>query len=236
MTMSEETRVDRRDLLHRIALTGGALLLPGSRPAPRAKAEPEEEVSPAEDLMREHGVLNRVLLVYEECQRRLSTRRPDFPSRLLADGARIIRNFVEDYHEKLEEEHLFPRFEKAGVQTALVEVLRRQHRAGRILTDELLHLANGMEIRSTDGQKRLSANVAAFIRMYRPHEAREDTVLFPAFRGIVSPHEYASLGEDFERKEHQLFGKSGFEGMVERVATIEKELGIYDLAKFTPAG
>jgi hypothetical protein len=72
--------------------------------------------------------------------------------------------------------------------------------------------------------------------MYRPHEAREDTVLFPAFRGIVSAHEYASLGEDFEKKEHQLFGKEGFEGIVEKVATIEKELGIYDLAKFTPAG
>ena len=81
--MSEETSVDRRDLLHRIALTGGALLLPGSRPAPRAKAEPEEEVSPAEDLMREHGVLNRILLVYEECVRRLSARRPDFAPRLL---------------------------------------------------------------------------------------------------------------------------------------------------------
>jgi hemerythrin-like domain-containing protein len=235
--MSKETSVDRRDLLHRIALTGGALLLPGSRPAPHKTDEPEEEeVSPAEDLMREHGVLNRILLVYEECVRRLSTRRPDFPSRLLADGARIIRNFVEDYHERLEEDHLFPRFEKARVQTDLVAILRRQHRAGRILTDELLHLADGMGFRSPDGQKRLSANVAAFIRMYRPHEAREDTVLFPAFRGIVSAHEYASLGEDFERKEHQLFGKAGFEGIVENVAAIEKELGIYDLATFTPAG
>ena len=146
------------------------------------------------------------------------------------------RNFVEDYHEKLEEDHLFPRFEKAGVQTDLVEILRRQHRAGRTLTDELLHLANGAGIRNSDGGKRLSANITGFIRMYRPHEAREDTVLFPAFRGIVSAHEYASLGEDFERKEHQLFGKVGFEGIVEKVATIEKELGIYDLAKFTPAG
>jgi hypothetical protein len=72
--------------------------------------------------------------------------------------------------------------------------------------------------------------------MYRPHEAREDTVLFPALRRVVSAHEYASLGEDFERKEHELFGKEGFEGIVEKVARIEKELGIYDLEKFTPAG
>ena len=56
-----------------------------------------------------------------------------------------------------------------------------------------------------------------------------------AFRGIVSKHEYASLGEDFEKKEHELFGKEGFEGIVAKVAAIEKELGIYDLVKFTPS-
>jgi len=28
------------------------------------KKEKEEEVSPAEDLMREHGILKRVLLIY----------------------------------------------------------------------------------------------------------------------------------------------------------------------------
>ena len=73
-----------------------------------------------------------------------------------------------------------------------------------------------------------------FIRMYNPHEAREDTVLFPAFRGIVSAHEFGSLGDDFEKKEDELFGDDGFGKMVEKVAEIEKKLGIYDLAQFTP--
>jgi hypothetical protein len=70
--------------------------------------------------------------------------------------------------------------------------------------------------------------------MYNPHEAREDTVLFPGLRKIVSSHEYGSLGEDFEKKEHELFGDDGFEKMVNRVAGIEKSLGIYELAQFTP--
>jgi hemerythrin-like domain-containing protein len=236
--MSEVPRVDRRDLFHRIGLTAGAFVLPVTRPKPRATDTEGsgEEVAPAEDLMREHGVLNRVLLVYEECLRRLSTEKPDFSPRPLADGARIVRSFIEDYHEKLEEDHLFPRFEKAGQLVDLVKVLREQHRAGRVLTDEMLHLANEAGIRSTAGRDRLRAIVTRFIRMYRPHEAREDTVLFPLLHRIVSAHEYASLGEDFERKEHQLFGKAGFEGIVEKVAAIEKQLGIYDLAKFTPVG
>jgi hemerythrin-like domain-containing protein len=70
--------------------------------------------------------------------------------------------------------------------------------------------------------------------MYNPHEAREDTVLFPAFRKIVSLHEFDSLGEDFEKKENELFGQDGFEKVVELVAGIEKRFGIYELAQFTP--
>src|SRR5438552_14953367 len=64
--------------------------------------EKETEVGPPEDLMREHGVLKRVLLVYGEVLRRIDSKQ-DFPPETLADAARIIRNFVEDYHEKLEE-------------------------------------------------------------------------------------------------------------------------------------
>ena len=51
---------------------------------------------------------------------------------------------------------------------------------------------------------------------------------------IVSENEYDSLGEEFENNEHKMFGKDGFETMVNKVAAIEKSLGIYELAQFTP--
>ena len=41
-------------------------------------------------------------------------------------------------------------------------------------------------------------------------------------------------GEELDKKEHQLFGEDGLEIMVDRVASIEKTLGIYELAQFTP--
>ena len=40
-------------------------------------AQPDEDVSAVEDLMREHGVLRRILLVYEECLRRIETKTKD---------------------------------------------------------------------------------------------------------------------------------------------------------------
>jgi len=196
-------------------------------------ADEGEEVSPAEDLMREHGVLKRVLLVYGEAIRRIDARE-ELPPDAVADGATIIRTFIEDYHEKLEEDYLFPRFEKAGRLTDLTAVLRAQHQAGRRLTDRVRQLSTLQALRSPESARTLRDRLQAFTRMYEPHEAREDTVLFPAFRTIVSTQEYGALGEDFEKREHQLFGEDGFERMVDRVAAIEKRLGIYELGQFTP--
>jgi hemerythrin-like domain-containing protein len=193
----------------------------------------EEEVSPAEDLMREHGVLKRVLLVYGEAIRRIEVNE-DLPPETVMDSAKIIRNFVEDYHEKLEEDFLFPRFKKAGKLVDLVDVLLEQHQGGRKVTDITIQFATNRALKNSDDRRKLADSLRRFIRMYNPHEAREDTILFPEFRKIVSKNEYDSLGEDFEKKEHELFGEDGFEKMVDKVAGIEKKLGIYDLAQFTP--
>ncbi len=234
--MPEELDPTRRRFLNVAAAGGAAVLISGVSGTASArgdKDEREEDVSPAEDLMREHGLLNRVLLIYGEALRRIDAKE-DLPPEPLADSARIIRTFIEDYHEKLEEDFLFPRFRKANKLTDLVAVLLQQHKAGRQLTETTLRLSTAPTLKSPDGRAQLADSLRRFVRMYRPHEAREDTVLFPAFRGIVSPNEYDSLGESFEKKEHELFGEDGFEKMVDRVAGIEKSLGIYDLAQFTP--
>jgi hemerythrin-like domain-containing protein len=191
----------------------------------------DEGVGPGEDLMREHGVLNRILLVYEEGIRRIRKGAPA-PTQELRAGASLIKKFLEDYHERLEEEHLFPRFERAGKLVDLVSVLRAQHLAGRRLTASILAAAPAG---AGKGASELADRLGQFVRMYRPHEAREDTVLFPAFRDLVTRQEYERLGDEFEGREDQVLGSHGFERVVDEVSSIEKTLGIYDLASFTPA-
>ena len=232
-------RTERRDFLVGTASAGIALMGTAAHaentqrtPSPPNKKD-ESGVAPPEDLMREHGALNRILLLYEEGIRRLDTRRP-FPIETLASAAEIVRRFIEQYHEKLEEDHLFPRFEKAGKLVDLVATLRRQHQAGRSLTETVLAQANTTSIQSASGRRKLTEALGLFIRMYRPHEAREDTVLFPTIRTIVPPKELDALGEQFEEKEHELFGKAGFEGVVSQVAKLEQTLDIYSLEQFTP--
>src|SRR6184192_2836467 len=183
--------------------------------------------------MREHGVLKRILLVYGEALRRMDANE-DLSPEPLAGSAKIIREFAEDYHEKLEENFLFPRFKKAGKLVDLVDVLLQQHQGRRKVTDITMQFATDQALKNSDERRKLADSLRQFIRMYNPHEAREDTILFPEFRKIVSKNEYDSLGEDFEKKEHELFGEDGFEKMVDKVAGIEKKLGVYDLAQFTP--
>ena len=197
------------------------------------KNKPQEEVGATEDLMREHGVLNRILLIYEEGLRRLRTKE-DVAPEVFHSAATLVRTFVEDYHEKLEENYIFPEFEKKKRLVDLVKILRMQHQAGRTMTDVILRNAVADRFRRDDRRGQLVLSVEAFIRMYRPHEAREDTVLFPAIHKILPAKQIKELGEQFEKEEDKLFGEEGFEKTVDRVAAIEKQLGIYNLSQFTP--
>lgn len=229
-------RDTRRAFLRRAAAStaGFALIGWGTRAiAQPGGAQGEEQVSANEDLMREHGVLKRSLLIYRDVIRRLDAKQ-DVPPDTLANTAKLIKRFIEEYHEKQEEDYLFPRFEKAGQLVELVHTLRLQHQRGRERTNAIIQLATPAGMKDAAARAQLVRHMSLFIRMYEPHEAREDTVLFPAFKKLVSQNEYAALGEQFEKNERQMFGGDGFDMAVDTVAGLEKQLGIYDLAQFTP--
>ena len=236
--MPPEIQTGKRVFLKETAIAGAsfavALIVPTTLAAKSGKSEPEKEaeVTPPEDLMREHGVLDRLLLVYEASIRKFASNE-DFDPTVIVSSAEIVRDFIEDYHEKSEEEAVFPRFKKAGKMVPLVDTLLAQHQAGRRVTQAILQFAPGSR-KDGDDRKRLTSSVQTFIAMYRPHAAREDTDLFPLLRSLVSAHEYDAMAEDFEKKEHQLFGEDGFEMMAKRVASLEQWIGINDLAQFTP--
>lgn len=191
-----------------------------------------EDVTPPEDLMREHGVLDRVLLIYDAAIRRLLANE-DFDPAVISDCAKLVQDFIENYHEKSEEEFLFPRFRKAHQLEDLVTTLLQQHQAGRNVTAAIVKSA--AQVRGEAAAKRDCVNaMQAFVTMYRPHAAREDTVLFPKLREIVSGHEFDAIGEEMEKREHEHFGEDGFEKAVAHVEELERKVGLYDLKQFTP--
>jgi hemerythrin-like domain-containing protein len=185
------------------------------------------EMSAVEDLMREHGLLARILLIYEkEAESVLSLN-----VAVLKDAARIIQSFIEEYHEKLEEEYIFPVLAQDADMKKLVETLKAQHKRGREITKAIIQLCGCNQTRHI--KKQIQSLLKGFTRMYRMHAAREDTVAFPAFKKHLSSSELEKLGDSFEAVEKIIF-PNGFDGVLQQVAQLERNLDIYHLAKFTP--
>ncbi len=193
-----------------------------------------EEVGAVEDLMREHGVLRRVLLVYRECATRLRRNRAGVDPRAIADAARLFRSFGEEYHErKLEEAHIFPVVLKAGgPAAAYVDVLIAQHRRGREITDYILAVTSKGSIANADAEL-LARVFDQMDLMYENHAAREDTIVFPAWKAALTAAQLDKMGDLFEDIERAQFGHDGFEDAVARIGRIEATLGLTDIAQFT---
>lgn len=240
----------RRGFLALTAAAGSALILNacgGNQPQPAADhnakpeggakkegAEGEKEVTAGEDLMREHGVLRRALLVYTETSARLRQSPGSVPPDALNRTAKLFRSFGEDYHEKkLEEAFIFPAVKQKGGGAALYpDILVAQHRRGREITDYVLSVTQGAKLGAN--ATALADILDGFVRMYRHHAALEDTVVFPAWKEAVSEEQYKETSEKFEEIEHQQFGADGFNDAVKRMGEIEGSLNLSDLSQFTP--
>lgn len=223
----------RRSLL--IAGSAGLILTAGVTLAGCDRKDDEKEVSATEDMMREHGVLRRALLVYSESATRLATKAGSVDPGALAETAKLFRSFGEDYHERqLEEAYVFPAVRKAGGgAAALCDILVAQHARGREITDYILGVTAKGSIGVADAEP-LARTLQTFVLMYQNHAAREDTVIFPAWKSALSAHQLDEMGEQFEDIEHKQFGKDGFDDAVQKIAAIEQKLGFADIAQFTP--
>ncbi len=221
--------MSRRELLGAGTVTLG-LVLVGCKKGSEGGGDTEGEVSPGEDLMREHGVLERLMVAYEAAAKRLDTGDRSVVT-AVRDAAKIAHDFVEEYHERIEEQYVFPRFEHANQLVDLVSVLRQQHDAGRGLTSRILELVQGPLTADAD-RTTLAAALRGYVTMFTPHIGREDTVLFPAFHQLVGK-QYDELGDKFEDEETKRFGKGGFERFVAQLPAIETAVGVSDLARFT---
>jgi hemerythrin-like domain-containing protein len=189
-------------------------------------------VTATEELMREHGVVHRLMTVYQECADRLARGQETPPGALINAGV-VVDDFVESYHEGIEEEYVFPAFYKAERLTELVGVLRRQHLAGRKLVERTIFLAGNSDLLDPAVRRPLVSACRAYARMYRAHAAHEDTVLFPHLRSVLEPGEFTVLGKQLEETEERKLGEAGFAAVVERIAEIERGLGIDQLDTFT---
>ena len=232
-------KISRRDLLSGMGGAAGGLALSccsgaAAALAVEAPAAKEAEVTAVEDLMREHGILRRALFVYSETAAKLRSSPASVAPDALQKTARLFRDFGEDYHEKkLEETYVFPAVKRVGGgASGYADILIAQHERGRQITDHVLSVTRQTSLGGGNAEQ-LAKALDAMVRMYRAHAAREDTVVFPAWKKTLTAEQIYEMSEKFEEIEHQLFGDDGFEDVLRQIAAIEEELRLADLAQFT---
>jgi hemerythrin-like domain-containing protein len=193
-----------------------------------ARGEPkkDDEVTATEDLMREHGVIRRVLVLYRESAARLRGNAASVPGEALLRAARLMRSFGEDYHEHaLEETYLFPALAKAGGPAATnIDSLLAEHRRGREITQYVIDVSQRPLGAAT--VEPLAHALEAFARMYEAHAALEDTVIFPAWKKTMSSSQLDEMGERFEDIEKKSFGGDGFDDALAQITALERMIGL----------
>jgi hemerythrin-like domain-containing protein len=223
-----------REFSRRQSLAGGAGLSATAFLAACSKTENGEDVSATEDLMREHGVLRRILIIYRESAPMLRANPAGFDATALGQAASLFKTFGEDYHErKLEEQHIFPAIQKLGGEAGgLVATLLAQHQRGREITAFIQAETSGGRIGAGEAEP-LARALETFARMYEAHTAWEDTIVFQAWRRSLSARQLDQAGDQFEDIERQQFKGDGFDLAVDQVSAIEQRLGLHDLTRFT---
>lgn len=230
--------VGRRALLTGAAATaglvvgGGAVELGNSLSSSGLGTGPHI-ASPGEELMTEHGVLKRVLLAYRAMIDVLAGQ-AKLDADTLTEAAQIVADYVESFHEGLEEGYVFPSVAAQGGDLAsLVRTLLVQHDRGRHLTTAIQRAATA-DLSDPKVKTALHSYLTSFVGMYEPHEAREDTVVYPALRRITKQRTLDLLAERFAELENKQYGDNGLAQVLGRVEAIEQRLGIYDLDDVTP--
>jgi len=121
---------------------------------------------------------------------------------------------------------------KAGGEAAnYPDILVAQHNRGREITEYIVGTTNGAKV--SDGES-LAKALEGFVLMYRHHAAREDTIIFPAWKQTMTAKQLDEMNDRFEDIEHEQFGADGFEDAVKQISAIEASLGLADLSQFTP--
>lgn len=149
-------------------------------------------VDPIQELMDEHRIIEKVLTALAAAAEQ------EVPFEFYERAVDFIANFADKCHHGKEEERLFPLLEEKGIprQAGPIGCMCDEHEIGRGHVRRMRELIVAGD---RDGLRRESLN---YVALLREHIQKEDKVLFPMGRSVLSQGDLERLRAKFDEVEH----------------------------------
>ncbi len=167
-------------------------------------------------LEQEHQLVLPFLDALEAAARRLDSRQqtsiPELRPSFFIEASEFMKSFIDGCHHPKEEGLFFKALEEAGVPQlgGLMGEVLAEHDECRRLSLQVNACAERLTHGDAASRATLAWNTLAYIRLIRPHIAKEEAVLFPFAEKRLSPEQQEELARQFalietERKEQELY-------------------------------
>ena len=149
-------------------------------------------LDPIQELMDEHRIIEKVLTALT------SAADQEVSLEFYEKVVDFIANFADKCHHGKEEERLFPVLEEKGIprEAGPIGCMCDEHEIGRGHVQRMQEFIKGADL---VGLRRESLN---YVGLLRSHIQKEDNVLFPMGRGVLSKVELEQLRIKFDEVEH----------------------------------
>ena len=143
---------------------------------------------PFRQLMQEHRVIEKVLGALE------AAANLDMPVDFYERAIDFVTGYADGFHHAKEEERLFTYLEERGMARDYgpLGVMLHEHDSGR------KHISNMREQAAAGDLAALKNESLAYCALMRDHIAKEDEVLFPMGRAMLTPEEIAEVQAGFD--------------------------------------
>ena len=157
-------------------------------------------------LEQEHRTIEKIVRVTGVLADELAENR-DIDDDILRDLCQFLRVYGHQCHHGKEESYLFPMLERHGVpeEGCPLGALRHEHERSRVLTQELVQASAEYAANRHDGSSALSEVLRNIAQFYPAHIWKEEYLLFPMARKVLSEEDDQRLLKEFKSVESDIF-------------------------------
>lgn len=183
----------------------------------------DSNLDPAADLEAEHRVIQKAVAGLTYLGTQIEAGEPVDPE-LLIRAVEFLRSYADRRHHGKEEALFFPALEARGVphRGCPVGVLLHEHTHGRELVGEFAEAIDQYAAGGQDAGQRLSTVMGKLSELYPHHIWKEDYLLFPLSKKVLTESDVAKLSEQFAEVNRQMSAAdlAKFEALAEELSSL----------------